>query len=138
MMKKIFFDTNVIIDVMVAREPFFTNSMAVLSLCETGKAEGIVSTLTFCNVSYILRKLTAPADLRSNLLLFRKLLTPVDLSASLVDKAIASSISDFKDAIQYYSAQYGKADFIITRNVRHFPKTPIPVLTPTEYLAITT
>ena len=138
MMKKLFFDTNVIIDVMDAREPFFMNSMAVLNLCEAGKAEGIISTLTFCNISYILRKLTAPTDLRSNLLIFRNLLTPVDLSASLIDKAIASSISDFEDAIQYYSAQYGKADFIITRNVRRFPKTPIPVLTPTEYLTITT
>ena len=134
---KLFIDTNVVIDVIAAREPFAENSRAVLNLCESGKADGCVSALTLCTVSYVLRKYVAPGTLRTKLRDFRNILTPVDLSVSLLDKAISSRISDFEDAVQFYTAVYSEADYIITRNVKHFPQDNIPVLTPTDFLVLT-
>lgn len=133
---KLFIDINIVIDVIAAREPFLVDSQAILSLCETGEATGIVSTLTFCTISYVLRKLLPTDVMRLKLRGFRNILTPVDLSTSLLDKAIASSISDFEDAVQYYSAVYCKTDYIITRNIKHFPQTNIPVLSPSDFLAL--
>ena len=133
---KLFLDTNVVIDVIAAREPFVANSQTLLSICETGEATGIVSTLTFCTISYVLRKLLPPDIMRMKLHGFRNILEPIDLSTTLLDRAIASSITDFEDAVQYYSAVYCGADYIITRNVKHFPQTGIPVLTPTDFLAL--
>ncbi len=133
---KLFFDTNVVIDVIAAREPFVRDSLAVLSLCESGKADGCISALTLCTVSYVLRKFVAPGTMRTKLREFRNLLTPLDLTASLLDKAIASPISDFEDAVQFYTAVYSDADYIITRNAKHFPQDNIPVLTPTAFLAL--
>ena len=52
---KLFIDTNVVIDVIASREPFFA-SRAVFNLCESGKTDGQISVLTFCTVSYVLRK----------------------------------------------------------------------------------
>ncbi len=103
---KLFLDTNVVIDVIAAREPFVADSTAVFNLCETGKAEGIISALTLCTVSYILRKYVTPGTMRTKLQQFRNVLTPVDLSVSLLDKALASPISDFEDAVQFYTAVY--------------------------------
>ena len=134
---KLFLDTNVVIDVIAAREPFVTDSRAIFNLCETGKAEGSVSALTLCTVSYVLRKFVTPGTMRTKLREFRNVLTPIDLSVSLLDKAISSSISDFEDAIQFYTAVYSETDYIITRNVKHFPQDNIPVLTPTEFLVLT-
>ena len=57
---KLFLDTNAVIDVIAGREPFPADSQAVLNLCERGKAEVSVSTLTFCMVAYILRENVAP------------------------------------------------------------------------------
>ena len=134
---KLFLDTNVVIDVIAAIEPFFTDSRAIFNICETGKAEGSVSALTLCTVSYVLRKFVTPGTMRTKLREFRNVLTPIDLSVSLLDKAISSSISDFGDAVQFYTAVYSDADYIITRNVKHFPQDNIPVLTPTEFLVLT-
>lgn len=133
---KLFLDTNVVIDVIAAREPFVADSRAIFNLCETGKAEGTVSALTLCTVSYVLRKFVSPGTMRTKLSELRNILSPIDLSVSLLDKAI-SSISDFEDAVQFYTAVYSEVDYIITRNVKHFPQDNIPVLTPTEFLVLT-
>lgn len=134
---KLFLDTNVIIDVIAAREPFVADSRAIFNLCETGKADGVISALTLCTVAYVLRKFVTQGAMRTKLRDFRNVLTPVDLSVSLLDKAISSPISDFEDAVQFYTAAYSEADYIITRNVKHFPQDIIPVLTPTDFLALT-
>ena len=134
---RLFLDTNVVIDVIASREPFAADSRAVLNFCETGKAEGCISALTLCTVSYVLRKFLSPGTMRTKLRDFRNILTPVDLSVSLLDKAISSPISDFEDAVQFYTAVYSETDYIITRNVKHFPQDNIPVLTPTAFLVLT-
>ena len=134
---KLFLDTNVVIDVIAAREPFVADSRAIFNLCETGKAEGSISALTLCTVSYVLRKFVSPGTMRTKLSELRNILSPIDLSVSLLDKAISSSISDFEDAVLFYTAVYSEADYIITRNVKHFPQDNIPVLTPTEFLVLT-
>ena len=133
---KLFLDTNIVIDVIANREPFVKDSRIILNLCETGKADGIISALTLCTISYVLRKFATPGMMRTKLRDLRNILTPIDLSVSLLDKAIASSIIDFEDAVQFYTAAYSDADVIITRNIKHFPQDNIPVLTPTEFLAI--
>ena len=132
---KLFIDTNVIIDVIAKRMPFFNDSLAVFNLCEVGKAEGVVSALTLCTVSYVLRKYVTAGFMRKKLQAFRNIFTPVDLSVSILDKAIASSISDFEDGVQFYTAVYSESDFIVTRNSKHFPQENIPVLTPAELLS---
>ena len=133
---KLFLDTNVVIDVIAAREPFVADSQAVLNLCEIGKAEGMISVLTHCTVSYVLRKFVSQGVMRTKLRELRNVLTPVELSVALLDKAIDSQISDFEDAVQFYSAVYSGADFIITRNAKHFPQYNIPVLSPTDFIAL--
>ena len=82
---KLFLDTNVIIDVIARREPFFEDSCEVLSLCETGKAEGFASAITFCTISYVLRKYATGDTLKRHLRALRDTLPPVDLTAALLD-----------------------------------------------------
>lgn len=133
---KLFFDTNIVIDVIARREPFFEDSCEVISLCEKGRAEGVVSAITFCTVSYVLRKFSTGDTMKRQLRDLRNILPPVDLTAAVLDKAIASSITDFEDAVQFYSAVYTEADYIITRNAKDFPQDSIPVLSPTAFLQL--
>ena len=100
-------------------------------------ADGCISALTLCTVSYVLRKFVTPGTMRTKLRAFRNVLTPVDLTVSLLDKAISSPMTDFEDAVQFYTAVYSEADYIITRNVKHFPQDNIPVLTPTDFWILT-
>jgi len=62
-----FIDTNVLVDVVARREPFFVDSQAVLALCATGELQGVVSDLTFCNLAYVLRKQLGNGRLRESL-----------------------------------------------------------------------
>lgn len=129
-----FIDTNVIVDVVAKREPFFADSQAVLALCATGDLEGIVSDLTFCNVAYVLRKALGNAQLRNGLRVLKNHLTVVPIGEVAITAALESETTDFEDAVQLEAALANQADVIVTRNVRHFNNSPIMVCTPSELL----
>lgn len=130
-----FIDTNVIVDVVAKREPFFADSQAVLALCATGELEGVVSDLTFCNVAYVLRKALGNAQLRNGLRVLKEHLSIVPVGEAAITAAIENETVDFEDAIQLEAARTNQIDIIVTRNVRHFNNSPIRVCTPSELLA---
>ena len=129
-----FIDTNVIVDVVAKREPFFADSQAVLALCATGDLEGVVSDLTFCNVAYVLRKSLGSAQLRNSLRILKSHLTVVPVGEAAIAAALENEMTDFEDAVQLEAARANRADVIVTRNARHFNNSPIRVCTPSELL----
>ena len=130
-----FIDTNVIVDVVAKREPFFSDSQAVLALCATGDIEGVVSDLTFCNVAYVLRKALGSAQLRAGLRVLKSHLAVVPVGEAAIAAALESETTDFEDAVQLEAARASQADVIVTRNVRHFTNSAIRVCTPSELLS---
>ena len=130
-----FIDTNVIVDVVAKREPFFADSQAVLALCATGDLKGVVSDLTFCNVAYVLRKALGSVQLRKGLRVLKNHLTVVPVGDAAITAALESETTDFEDAVQLEAARASQVDVIITRNVRHFNNSPIRVCTPSELLS---
>lgn len=132
---RVFIDTNVIVDVIAKREPFFADSQAVLALCATGEIEGVVSDLTFCNVAYVLRKALGNAQLRNGLRVLKEHLTIVSVGEGAITAAIGNESADFEDAVQLETARMNQVDLIVTRNVRHFNNSSIRVCTPSELLA---
>lgn len=134
-MTRVFFDTNVLLDVLRQREPFVRHAQPVWLLAERGKVRGLVSTLSFANIFYIVRRGTDSQTARRTLHLLRAAFTPVACDARLIDLALAADFSDFEDAIQYYSASSAAADCILSRDAEHFQRAAIPVLTPAQFLA---
>ncbi len=132
---RVFLDTNVILDVLSARQPFFEDSQRVLSYCESNLGTGFVSVLTFCTVEYVLRKAVVRERLRPMLRRLRHVLAVLPMSDKTVDGAIDSNSSDFEDALQYECAFAGAADVIVTRDKRGFAHSEIQVLSPTEFVA---
>ena len=129
-----FIDTNVIVDVVAKREPFFADSQAVLALCATGDLEGVVSDLTFCNVAYVLRKSLGSTQLRNGLRVLKNHLTVVPIGEAAITAALENEMTDFEDAVQLEAARSNRVDVIVTRNVRHFNNSLIRVCTPSELL----
>ena len=133
---KVFFDTNILIDVLSNRKPFYDDSAALWTLSERGAIVGLVSVLTFTNTFYIVRRLTDLKTAKRALTLVRSAFTPVACDEEIISQAILSRFSDFEDAVQYLSAVHVGADCVVSRNVNHFPNPDdCPVLTPTEFLA---
>lgn len=132
----VFFDTNVLMDVMALRQPFYEDSAELWTLSERRTITGLVSVLTFTNTFYIVRRLTDLKTARRALSLIRDAFTPVACDADIINRAIASNLGDFEDAVQYISATQIGVDCIVSRNVGHFPASgECPILTPAEFLA---
>ncbi len=133
---KVFFDTNILIDVLANRQPFCEDSAALWTLSERRTITGLVSVLTFTNTFYIVRRLTDLKTARRALTLIRDAFAPVACDGDIINQAIASQFGDFEDAVQYMSATQIGADCLVSRNVNHFPGSGgCPVLTPAEFLA---
>ena len=132
---KAFIDTNVILDVLAGRQPFFADSQRVLAYCEKNPGSGMASVVTFCTVAYVLRKSLGREQMMTMLRTLRKLLVVLPMAARTVDWAIDSGCFDFEDAMQYDCAVSGSADVIVTRDKTGFSTSQIPVVTPAEFSA---
>ena len=132
---KAFVDTNVLMDVLLDREPFVADSQQIWLLAERGKLEGLVSVLSFPNIYYVLRKLSGAERAARTMTMLRDVFRPVACDEQILHQAIDAGFRDFEDAIQYFSALRAEADCIVSRNPKHFPSPDISVLTPTQFLA---
>ena len=138
MKSNIFVDTDVLLDVLAKREPHYASSAEIWTLCENGSLKGHISVISFNNIYYIVRKLRDKKTAEQMVALLRDVFQAVPLDGQLLNQAIGAGMTDFEDAIQFHSAIRANADFIITRNVSHFPKSNILVITPKEFLATRT
>ena len=131
----IFFDTNVLLDVLLYRTPHVEHSAKVLSYCTVGGAHGLFSALSACNMVYILgRSGLSEEEAKSKVLQLAKTIGMLDVDAVSVKDALQGDGSDFEDSVQAMCAINNQANVIITRDKTGFAGAKIPVLTPTEFL----
>jgi predicted nucleic acid-binding protein len=131
----VFFDTNVLMDVLLDRQPFVVNSERAWFLAGRGKIRGLVSALSFPNIHYVVRKARGTEGALSMMKMLRDTFTAVPLDGQVLSQAIDGKFADFEDAIQYYSALRADAECLLTRNPDHFPPSGLQVLSPAEFLA---
>ena len=128
-------DGNIILDVLQKREPHYENSAMIWKMCETDLVEGYVSTLTFANLVYVMRKELDAEKINEVLKKLSLIFTFEDLHASDISMAAEMQWDDFEDAIQAATAKRIHADYIITRNVKDFEKSEVMAFTAAEFLA---
>lgn len=132
---KIMCDTNVIIDVLLEREPFVEASYMVLSLCEEHRIEGFVSASSVTDIYYLVRKYTHSAELTYKAV--GKLLEIVKVCSVTnndVLTAFQRKARDFEDCLVATCAKSIRCDYIVTRNKKDFEEFDIPLFTPEELL----
>ncbi|MCB0524014.1 MAG: PIN domain-containing protein [Saprospiraceae bacterium] len=135
-MRKLFIDTNIVLDLLAKREPFYEDAAKLFSLADRKKILLIVSSLTFANTNYVLSKLNNSKTARDILSKFKVLVTVADLNDKVIELSLNDDdFSDFEDGLQYYSALENEVDIIITRNLKDFRRSKIPVITAQTYLA---
>ncbi len=133
---KIFLDTDVALDHLADRQPFAEYAHRILALAELGKLTVCVSSLSFSNLYYILRKPNGHADTLALLAKFRLLVRVSAVSEAEIQSALSSSFKDFEDAIQHFAAKTeGGVSAVVTRNKPDYSTGELPVLTPDEFLA---
>jgi len=133
-MKRLFIDTNVMLDLLGEREPFYEAIAKLASLADTGKLTLVVSPISFATVNYFLSKFETPEIAREKLRKFKIISEICKLDEPIIEKGLNSSFKDFEDSLQYFSAITSDCKVIITRNGKDFKKSLIPVMTADEYL----
>ena len=132
---KLFLDANVVLDLILKRQPFFDTIAEIVTIAENKYFTLCLSSVTFVNVNYIACKFTDKKNVSESLKKLRILLDVLTVSATEIDKALYSYFNDFEDAVQHYCALKNNCDYIITRDSKDFKNSEIPVMTPTEFLA---
>ncbi|OFY61791.1 MAG: hypothetical protein A2V64_04680 [Bacteroidetes bacterium RBG_13_43_22] len=134
-MTNLFIDTDIIIDFLIDRKPHSREAAIIFTLIEQKKLRGYSSSLTFSNLYYVLRKIETHSKVISKLDSLSKMLNILKVEEQTIKKAINSGFHDFDDSIQYICAiDNKKISVIITRNIKDYKNSEIPVMTTGDYL----
>jgi len=134
-MTDLFIDRDIIIDFLADRKPFSREAAIIFTLIEQKKLKGSASALTFSNLYYVLRKFESHRKVIARLESLSKIVSILKVEELTIRNALASEFPDFEDSIQYFSAMGNKKiDIIITRNIKDYKRSEIPVMTPGDFL----
>lgn len=133
-MEKVFVDTNIILDWLGNRVPFFIHAKKLFQKAENGELEILISTMSYISTEYILRKQIGKEKSRLALAGIRQISRVCSSGEQEIDLTLISSMRDFEDAFQYYSALNNDAEVIITRNPKDFSDSVLPVMSAEAYL----
>lgn len=134
-MKKVFVDTNILVDLISDRRPFSKFAIQLFSKAEKRKIKLYTSSHSIATTHYLLKKYVDEKELRDILHNILDYLTIIAIDQDVIKKGLKSKHKDFEDALQIISAySIEKLDCIVTRNVKDFKGSEIPVLTPDELI----
>ena len=129
-------DTNIVLDVLLEREPFFKHSVEIFCLVEESGIEAYICATTVTTIDYLLTKSLTINKARTAMHYLVSLFEIAAVNRPVIERALESKIIDFEDAVLEESGKMVGVDFLITRNVRDFKNSSIKVCDPIEFLAV--
>ena len=137
---RVLFDTNVIMDFIIKREPFSDNAEKAIGLCLGNEdIQASIAAHTIPNLFYILRKYLTTEQRRDILLEICRMFSVVGIDADKLVTALHNDeFSDFEDCLQVECAKHFIADYIVTRNTKDFSGSVVPVIEPSDFVDMLT
>lgn len=133
---KVLFDTNVILDVLLNRQPFAPVAVQLFADVEYQKIQGYISVTTVTTIFYLATKTLGTANARLQLKQLLSLFQVAEVNQQLLQNALMTGFSDFEDAVLAEAARLAKLDVIVTRNIKDFKLASLPVYLPEELAAM--
>lgn len=132
---RVFLDTNVLIDFLAERRPFYDDAAIIFNMCRERKINAAVSALSVINCAYILRKAYSKTTMLEKVKWLCNIFQITPINRKSIDDAVAKGGSDFEDTVQYFSSMSHRPDVIISRDKSGFSDFNIAVMTPTEFVS---
>ncbi len=129
-MTKAFLDSDVVLDLLLDREPFVADAARIFALGERKEVELYTSTVSFLNIYYVAARLKGKEAARSLLRQLRRVVSLLPVNESMVDEAFDRSRKDIEDYVQLLAAGAAGMDYLVTRNGKDYPRTGVPVVVP--------
>jgi predicted nucleic acid-binding protein len=132
---RVIIDTNVVLDVLLAREPFVKSAVDVFCLVEESRIDAYICATTVTTINYLLIKSLPAPKARNALHKLISLFEIATVNRPVIERALESKIQDFEDAVLDEAGQMAGVDFVITRNTKDFIGSALKVFDPSEFLA---
>ena len=132
---KVTVDINVLLDVFQKREPHYAASARILAMVQQGEMTGVFPAHGFTTLYYLVRKHASRPDAESAMDQVLEHFEVGNLDSAGWSRARSLPMPDFEDAVVAVVAEKSTSDFIITRNTGDFIHSPVPAITPSEYLS---
>lgn len=132
---RLLFDTNIVLDFLLRREPFLQNARSVFRAIDANQIAGYVTATTVTDIFYIARKQTRSVEQARQAVsetLVVMLICPVD--QAILESAFTSGLADFEDAVQIACAVDQRLDAILTRDRQGFSRSPVPAFSVEDLL----
>ena len=134
-MRKVFIDTNVLLDLLLERQPWVLQASILFSMADRKEIELLCCSLSFATATYLMQRLKYERkEIITKLSIAKSLCTVTTVDANVIDRTLQSDFVDLEDAMQYYSALASNAEVIITRNKKDFATANILVQNPIEFI----
>lgn len=133
---KVLFDTNVILDVLLDRAPFAEETSFLMAKVEKAELEGFLGATTVTTLFYLLQKVLGKKVAGEKLKTLLSIFEPLPVNRRILEDALTSPFTDFEDAVLYKAAQHAGVEYILTRNVKDFSRSELPIFTSTEFIAM--
>ena len=131
---RLLFDTNIILDIALKREPFYKDSVNVFKSIDNKSVFGFITATTVTDIYYIAKKdrgHSVAIDFISNLI---QLVDLIGIDKEIIIEALAMKLIDFEDSIQSAASGFNQIDLIITRNTKDYKGSTTKAITPDEFL----
>jgi predicted nucleic acid-binding protein len=133
---KILIDTNILLDVLVKREPHYLDASKIWTFIREGLLEGYISAISVNNLYYIIKRLQNQSIAEAFVDQLLSDFDVVPLTKEILRQARTRKSRDYEDLIQYFSAIHAGCELIVTRNKKDFPRIGMKTVSPQELLKL--
>ncbi|MGI5876184.1 MAG: type II toxin-antitoxin system VapC family toxin [Dethiobacteria bacterium] len=134
---KVLIDTNVVLDALAKRPPFYDNAKKIFFLAAEEKINAFITANSVTDIYYLIRKNLGSSE-EAKLVLFKLfiLFQIIDVTGEDCKKALEQNITDYEDALLATCARRNKLEYIITRNIKDFTNSSVPAILPERFVSM--
>ncbi len=133
---KVLLDTNIILDVLLDRQPFAEHAVCLMSKVERGEIAGFLCATTITTIHCLLSKQLAREQAMTSINAIMTMFEVAPVNRLVIEGAFNIKFVDFEDAVLHEAAKHAGVMYIVTRNIKDFKRSTLPVFTPGEFLSM--
>jgi predicted nucleic acid-binding protein len=133
---KVLLDTNIVLDVLLERQPYLLAANKLMAAAETSQISGYLAATTVTTIYYLCAKTSSSRDAKKAVDKLLKIFNIAPVNRSVLHAALTSAFKDYEDAVLHEAGVRSGVDCIVTRNVKDFSKASVTVYKPDDLVTI--
>lgn len=135
-MRRLLVDTNVVLDVLLDRQPHADTSAAIWASIETGPCEGFLAADAITTIHYLVQRELGALKAKQLISLIVRVFHVATVDGTVIEQALRLRMADFEDAVTAAAALTSECEYVVTRDPKGFRGSPVRTLAPEAVLPI--